>query len=318
MLLVHLIQFVGQLMTNKDINYEKGLKSIWTESLANNQEPDDKALLNHLKTVHQHNAGFTEKCASTCRDEAGRNSYEWLAEIVPDIDGVRVLDLACGSGPLLKILYDRNKKLRLKGVDMCPEELALAKARLPDNVVDLFELKAQNLTAIDDNSIDVVLCHWALTLMNPITPVLNEIRRVLSSGGLFATLVNGPMDAAPGYSDVYNLIYEYVQAKLPKYGEIDLGDPRIRSTGSLKNILSEAFPDANVNIETSVVTMKGPVAEVAETAAGFFYASFILPSEVHKTMLLKLSDLLTISKQNRHFKSQGRFSMPISRLVVRK
>ena len=215
-------------MSNKDVNAKSGLSSIWTDSLANNQQPGDKALLAHLRTVHQNNAGFTEKCASSCRDKAGRNSYEWLAEIVPDVDGIRVLDLACGSGPLLKILYDRNKKFKLKGADISPEELELAKARLPKGSVDLFELKAQNLTAIDDNSIDVVLCHWALTLMNPITPVLNEIRRVLSSGGKFAALVNGPMDAAPGYSDVYNLIYEYVQAKLPKYGEIDLGDSRIR------------------------------------------------------------------------------------------
>jgi ubiquinone/menaquinone biosynthesis C-methylase UbiE len=305
-------------MTNKDINYKKGLNSIWTDSLANNREPDDKALLNHLRTVHQHNAGFTEKCASICRDKAGRNSYEWLAEIVPDVDGMRVLDLACGSGALLKIIYDRNKKLRLKGVDMCPEELALAKARLPNSVVDLFELKAQKLTAIDDNSIDIVLCHWALTLMNPITPVLNEIRRVLSSGGRFAALVNGPMDAAPGYSDVYNLIYEYVQAKLPKYGEIDLGDPRIRSTDTLRDLLSEAFPDAKVNIETNVVSMEGPVDKVAETTAGFFYASFILPSEIREIMLSKLTGVLTISKQSRDLEKQGRFSMPINRLVVTK
>ena len=79
---------------------------------------------------------------------------------------------------------------------MCPEELALAKTRLPDGVVDLSQLKAQNMTAIDDDSIDVVLCHWALTLMNPITPVLNEVSRVLSLGGRFAALVNGPMSAA--------------------------------------------------------------------------------------------------------------------------
>ena len=90
-----------------------------------------------------------------------------LAEVVPDIDGICVLDLACGSGPLLKILYDRNKNLKLKGVDISREELALAKARLPNSAVDLFELKAQNLTAIDDNSVDIVLCHWALTLNEP-------------------------------------------------------------------------------------------------------------------------------------------------------
>ena len=305
-------------MKNKDINYQSGINSVWTESLGNNQQPDGKALLAHLRTVHQNNAGFTEKCASSCRDKTGRNSYEWLAEIVPDIDGIRVMDLACGSGPLLKILYDRNKNFRLKGVDMCPEELELAKARLPKGSVDLFELKAQNLTAIDDNSIDVVLCHWALTLMNPITPVLNEIRRVLSSGGKFAALVNGPMDAAPGYNDVYNLIYKYVQAKLPRYGEIDLGDPRIRSTDSLKNLLSEAFPDANISIETSMVSMVGSVAEVAETTAGFFYASFILPPETRRILLSELSNLLVVSKQSGDQERQGRFSMPINRLVVTK
>ena len=305
-------------MTNKNINNQAVLNSTWTESLANNQQPDGKALLAHLRTVHKNNAGFTEKCPSTCRDKAGRNSYEWLAEIVPNTDGIRVLDLACGSGPLLKILYDRNKNLRLKGVDMCPEELALAKARLPEGVVDLFELKAQNLTAIDDNSIDVVLCHWALTLMKPITPVLNEVSRVLSSGGRFAALVDGPMNAAPKYSDVHNLIYRFVQAKLPKYGEIDLGDPRIRSTDSLKHILSEVFPDANVNIETRVVSMEGPINKVTETTAGFFYASFILPPEIRKVMLSKLSDLLIISKQNRYLERQGRFSMPINRLVIKK
>ena len=305
-------------MTNKNVNGRSGLNSIWTDSIANNQQPDNKALLAHLKTVHQNNAGFTEKCASSCRDKAGRNSYEWLAEIVPDVDGIRVLDLACGSGPLLKILYDRNKKFKLKGADISPEELELAKARLPKGSVDLFELKAQNLTAIDDNSIDVVLCHWALTLMNPITPVLNEIRRVLSSGGKFAALVNGPMDAAPGYNDVYNLIYKYVQAKLPRYGEIDLGDPRIRSTDSLKNLLSEAFPDANISIETSMVSMEGPVAEVAETTAGFFYASFILPPETRRILLSELSNLLVVSKQSGDQERQGRFSMPINRLVVTK
>ena len=50
--------------------------------------------------------------------------------------------------------------------------------------------------------------------MDPITPVLKEINRILSSGGKFAALVNGPMNTAPGYLDVYNLIYKYVQTKI--------------------------------------------------------------------------------------------------------
>ena len=300
----------------KNINNQNGLNSIWTKSLARNLHPNGNALVDHLKTIHQENTGFTEACASSCRDEAGRNSYEWLSEVVPDNASLSVLDLACGSGPLLKILFDRNKNLNLKGIDMCPEELALAKTRLINSGVNLIESKAQNLTAINDNSIDIVLCHWALTLMDPIAPVLDEVRRVLTSEGRFAALVDGPMNAAPGYTEVHDLIYSYVQEEIPSYGEIDLGDPRIRGSESLRNLAHKAFPEANVTIETNVVSMEGPVTQVAEIAAGFFYAAFVLKPEKRKLMITSLSNLLTIFKGSTDTERQGRFSMPINRLLV--
>ncbi|MDC0215998.1 class I SAM-dependent methyltransferase [Candidatus Pelagibacter sp.] len=300
----------------KHINNQKGLNSIWTDSLARNLHPDGNALVDHLRTVHQEHAGFTEVCASSCRDEVGRNSYEWLAELVPDNKGSRVLDLACGSGPLLKILFDRNKNLNLKGIDMCPEELALAKTRLINSGVNLIKSKAQNLTAINDSSIDIVLCHWALTLMDPIDPVLDEVRRVLTSKGQFAALVDGPMNLAPGYKEVHDLIYSYVQEEIPSYGEIDLGDPRIRGSESLSNLVHKAFPEANVTIETNVVSMEGPVTQVAEIAAGFFYAAFVLKPEKRKLMITNLSNMLAIFKESTDAEKQGRFSMPVSRLLV--
>ena len=301
----------------KDTNNQKGLNSTWTDSLSQNLHPDSNALVDHLRTIHQEHTGFTEVCASFCRDETGRNSYEWLAELVPNNESLRVLDLACGSGPLLKILFDRNKNLNLKGVDMCPEELALAKTRLINSGTDFFVSKAQNLSAISDNSIDIVLCHWALTLMDPIAPVLDEVRRVLTSEGQFAALVDGPMNAASGYADVHDLIYSYVQEEIPSYGEIDLGDPRIRGTESLSNLAHKAFPQANVTIETNVVSMEGPVTKVAEIASGFFYAAFILKPEKRKLMIKNLSNMLAISKVSTDNERQGRFSMPISRLLVR-
>jgi len=300
----------------KDINNQKGLNSIWTDSLTRNLHPDSNALVDHLKTIHQEHTGFTEVCASFCRDETGRNSYEWLAELVPNNESLRVLDLACGSGPLLKILFDRNKNLNLKGVDMCPEELALAKTRLTNSGINLIESKAQKLPTIDDNSIDIVLCHWALTLMDPILPVLDEVRRVLTSEGRFVALVDGPMSAAPNYKEVHDLIYSYVQEEIPNYGQIDLGDPRIRGSESLSNLINKAYPEANVNIETNVVSMEGPATQVAEIAAGFFYAAFVLKPESRKLMITRLSELLAISKQSSDSQRQGRFSMPINRLIV--
>ena len=172
------------------------------------------------------------------------------------------------------------------------------------------------MIAINDNSIDIVLCHWALTLMDPIAPVLGEVRRVLTSEGRFAALVDGPMNAASGYTEVHDLIYSYVQEEIPSYGEIDLGDPRIRGSESLSNLVHKAFPEANVTIETNVVSMEGPVTQVAEIAAGFFYAAFVLKPKKRKLMITSLSNLLAISKESTDAERQGRFSMPISRLLV--
>ena len=136
--------------------------------------------------------------------------------------GIGIISLLLQLNTLIKDQMDNN----LKGIDMCPEELALANTSLTNSGVDLIESRAQNLIAISDNSIDIVLCHWALTLMDPIVPVLDEVRRVLTPKGRFVALVDGPMSAAPGYKEVHDLIYSYAQKEIPSYGKIDLGDPR--------------------------------------------------------------------------------------------
>ena len=71
-----------------------------------------------------------------------------------------------------------------------------------------------------------------------------------------------------------------------------------------------------MTIETNVVSMEGPVTKVAEIAAGFFYATFILKPEKRKLMIKALSSILEISKVSADNERQGRFSMPISRLLV--
>jgi len=291
------------------------LRSAWTETLARGARPDSAALRAHLRAVHRDHAGFTETCARACRDAPGRTSYDWLAEAVPRSGAGRVLDLACGSGPLLEILHQRNAGLRLTGLDMCPEELALARARLPA-AAELMQAEAQDMAAIADGTQDAVLCHWALTLMDPVTPVLDEVRRVLAPGGCFAALVDGPMEAAPGYTAVHDLIYGYVQAELPGYGTVDLGDPRIRGADRLSDLVRAAFPGATVTVETGVVTLEGPATEVAEAAAGFFYAAFVLPPAARRLMLAELSDLLSVPGRVADGPPQSRFAMPINRLVV--
>ncbi|MFT5357962.1 MAG: SAM-dependent methyltransferase [Polyangiales bacterium] len=289
------------------------IRTDWTQRVADGLEPNPANLRDHLKQVHQDHPGFTEGCASGCRDESGRTSYEWLAEAVDPAKHRSVLDLACGSGPLLELCHQRlPEDVILTGVDMAPEELALARARLPAGRVQLIQAQAQNLDMIPEGSIDVVLCHWALTLMDPVGPVLAEMARVLAPGGRFAAIVDGPMDTAPGYAKVHDLIYGYVQAELPGYGDVDLGDPRIRDTKSLLALVRAAFPEASVEVQSNLVTMEGPAEQVAEDAAGFFYAAFVLSADRRAAMLADLATLIA----GTNTPANGTFIMPINRIVV--
>ncbi|CTQ51254.1 class I SAM-dependent methyltransferase [Jannaschia donghaensis] len=292
---------------------DTSLRTSWTDTVGRGGTPDAAALRDHLRAVHRANPGFTESCAGQCRDAEGRTTYEWLAQAVTPQRHRSVLDLACGSGALLAILNARLPSgARLLGVDMSPDELALARARLPEGRADLIEGRAQHLDHLGDGSVDAVLCHWALTLMDPVAAVLDEIARVLAPGGRFAALVDGPLDAAPGYRAVHDLIYGHVQAALPAYGRIELGDPRVRSADDLVDLARTAFPFGKINIETNVVRLRGSAEFVAREAAGFFYAAFILTDDARDAMLGDLAALLS----DWDIGGETTFAMPVNRLCV--
>lgn len=292
---------------------ESPLRTDWISSVSDGDRPDSAMLLAHLRSLHASHAGFTERCAARCRDEAGRNSYAWLAESVVPARHRRVLDLGCGSGPLLAHCLDTlPEDLQLIGVDMSPDELTLARRRLPSGRVRLVQAEAQALDFLDADSIDAALCHWALTLMDPVMPVLREMARVLRPGGRFAALVDGPMDAAPGYAAVHDLIYRHVQAELPHYGTLELGDPRVRDTSTLLALIGDAFPGAEVAAETGVVAMSGPPEMLAAEAAGFFYAAFALSPDARRGMLDDLTRMLAGAAAG----EAATFRMPVSRVIV--
>jgi len=292
---------------------EMPLRTPWTETVARGMHPGAAALRAHLRAVHHDHPGFTEACAGQCRDAEGRTSYEWLAEAVEPERHHALLDLACGSGALLSILDARlPSDTRLIGLDMSPDELELARARLPEGRADLIEGRAQHLDSLADGSVDAVLCHWALTLMDPVAPVLAEIARVLAPGGRFAAIVDGPADTAPGYAAVNDLIYGHVQAALPAYGRIELGDPRVRNADDLLTLAGATFSDCALRVETGVVRLRGPADLLAREAAGFFYAAFALDSEARAAMLRDLAALLA----ERDGAAETVFAMPVNRLVV--
>lgn len=286
----------------------------WTRSLERGGKPSHAHLREHVLAVHRDRAGFTESCAWSCRDEHGRNSYELLTEMVDPHEHKRILDLACGSGVLMELCQQRfGTDVSLVGVDMSADELRLARQRLPDTGITLHEGVAQDLHFIADGTIDLMFCHWALTLMDPVVSVLHEARRVLAENGTFAAIIDGDPAIAPGYADVHNLIYEWVQRRYPDYGSIELGDARVRTKKALLELAREAFTDAHIEIKSTVLRLHASPAKLAREAAGFFYASFVLPEPDRSRMLEDLAAYF----QAEGLEDQACFQMPVSQLVIR-
>lgn len=265
-------------------------------------------LRSHLKAVHADAAGFTEDCASACRNRAGLNSYDWLAAAAEPPAGGAVLDLACGSGVLLELCRSAyGPDITLTGVDMSPAELALAAQRLNGKAVALHEGLAQSLGFAASGQFDAVLCHWALTLMDPLQPVLAEVRRVLRPGGVFAAIVDGPVQTGAGYGEICDLIAGHVRAAAPDYAE--LGDPRARDGDALAELARSVFPGAGIAVESDVFALEAAPGPLARSVAGFFYSSFMLAGPAHTAMLDDLTGFFARLET-------PRYEMPVNRLRI--
>ena len=193
-------------------------------------------------------------------------------------------------------------------------ELKLARTRLSNQDIDFYNAKAQKLNFIKDASKDVIFCHWALTLMDPLVPVLKSIKRILKNQGVFSAIVDGDLDSATGYLEIHNIIYEFVQKIFPNYGLLELGDPRVRSLKTLDELVKKIFYDCEIKITPHVLSFKQTPEVLAREVSGFFYASLVLSSKHYEILVSELTDYFDKTSVD----GLSEFNLPANRLVVKK
>jgi ubiquinone/menaquinone biosynthesis C-methylase UbiE len=92
----------------------------------------------------------------------------------------RVLDLACGTGELERLLLNNYPNLEIVGVDLSDEMLELAKQKLPD----LEFIKADAIALpFAEQSFDTVIIASAFHYFESPSIALTEIRRILKPQG---------------------------------------------------------------------------------------------------------------------------------------
>jgi ubiquinone/menaquinone biosynthesis C-methylase UbiE len=195
-------------------------------------------------------------------------------------DGNTVLDVACGDGTLLALVRSVAPQSRLFGVDLSPTELRLARARLPQAI--LTEGRGQAL-AFGSGTIDVVLCHMALMLMDAPEIVVGEARRVLKTDGVFRAVTNRPAVADA-------LVKKVMQALRPLWDDADIalvpppiGDVRSWEAAPLAALVASHF--ARVSVECFEVTTLVPRAALWSHLVTLCYGFDALPGDAANTAL---------------------------------
>ena len=104
--------------------------------------------------------------------------------------GERILDVACGTGVVARLVERRVAPKKLVGLDVNPGMLSVARAADDDSSIEWHQASADAMP-LADGSFDVVLCQLGLQFMPDKLAALREMRRVTAEGGRLALNVAG-------------------------------------------------------------------------------------------------------------------------------
>jgi malonyl-CoA O-methyltransferase len=115
-----------------------------------------------------------------------------VVELLPDLQGLTVLDAGCGTGRYVRICADRGATVI--GVDLSEAMLSRARAISP-------RLTRASLIAMpfDNMSVDAIVCGLALGDVAEIDLAMSECARLLRPGGTLVYSVVHPDGASRGW-----------------------------------------------------------------------------------------------------------------------
>jgi ubiquinone/menaquinone biosynthesis C-methylase UbiE len=110
---------------------------------------------------------------------------EELVDRLAPAEDDSVLDVACGTGIVARIVRDRlGPGTRIVGVDVAPPMLAVA--RVAEPTIDWRPGNAASLPVAADERFSAIACHQGLQFMPDKGAAVREMRRVLAAGGRLA------------------------------------------------------------------------------------------------------------------------------------
>jgi ubiquinone/menaquinone biosynthesis C-methylase UbiE len=190
-----------------------------------------------------------------------------LVSRLPPVDGLRVLEIACGTGIVTRRLREAlSDSAIVVATDLNEPMTAYARAAVPAPGIVWQQADAQAL-AFDAGSFDVVVCQFGFMFLPDKVQGFREARRVLSSDGVLLANVWHSMEANPAAGAIHASLAKLFPADPPRFMETPYGyhdSERIRA-----DMVEAGWKD--VDLEDVCLQGLGPSA--ADFAAGFTLGS---------------------------------------------
>jgi ubiquinone/menaquinone biosynthesis C-methylase UbiE len=191
----------------------------------------------------------------------------WAPDLVDSArvrPGERVLDVACGTGVVTRVIAERvGPGGRVVGLDSNPDMLAAARTAPSQSNIDWLVENAMSMSLLDQ-AFDAVVCQQGFQFFPDKVAALQEMRRVLVPGGRLALSVWRSVDQSPAF----RILRDHLARRLgPEKAALrPFGLPDGQAIGAM--ISSAGFRDVKVRAEVKISRFQSPQHMVLSIAGG--------------------------------------------------
>ena len=115
-----------------------------------------------------------------------------LLSLLPDMKGMKVLDLGCGFGEHCKLFIRRGAD-KVTGIDISEKMLETARKENCDPNIEYINMPMENINSLND-SFDAVISSLALHYVEDFSGVVRNIYSLLNEGGVFVFSQENPLN----------------------------------------------------------------------------------------------------------------------------
>ena len=194
--------------------------------------------------------------------------------------GERVLDVACGTGVVARLVAQRvGPSGTVVGFDLNPGMLTVARALPPPGAQ--IEWREGNVSAIPlpDATFDLVLCQQGLQFFPDRSAALREVRRVSAPRGRIALSVWRPMQHSPGFASLAKALRHVIG---PEAAAIMQGPFALGSADDLRRLITGAgFREVVLRPAAKTLRFPSPEEFVGRYVAATPLAAVVAKASAH-------------------------------------